>query len=71
MHRTADFIETNNDAANFGEAFLRGLAGDSFGKAIEGFQDVQAWERELKEIAQSLSDTRALLSARYGIEFPF
>jgi hypothetical protein len=71
MYRTADFIETDSAAAVFGEAFLRGLAGDPFGKAIEVFQQDQAWELELKEAGQSLSDTRALLSARYDIEFPF
>lgn len=52
------------------EAFARGYGGDVFGPLLEIGQANAAIQRSLVELQDQSATTRAMLSARYDVEFP-
>lgn len=66
----ADFSEQSNNPGVLIESFLRGLAGDPFGKTAELLEAQSALAQQLKQVHTEVDNTRAILSSRYGIEFP-
>lgn len=66
----ADFIEQSNNPGVVVEAFLRGAAGDPFGTAAEVLDAQSLLSQQLKQVQTELDNARAVLSSRYGIEFP-
>jgi hypothetical protein len=66
----ADQVEANNSPAVLVEAFLRGLGGDPFGKGAEMLEAQSALQGQCRRVQTRLDNTRAILSSRYGVEFP-
>lgn len=66
----ADFTERSNSPAIFVEAILRGAAGDLFGPTAEMLDMQSGMQQQLQYVQTELDNTRAMLSSRYGIEFP-
>lgn len=66
----ADQVEANNSPAVLVEAFLRGLGGDPFGKGAEMLEAQSALQGKCRRVQTRLNNTRAILSSRYGVEFP-
>jgi hypothetical protein len=66
----ADQVEANNSPAVLVEAFLRGLGGDPFGKGAEMIEAQSALQDQCRQVQTRLDNTRAILSSRYGVEFP-
>lgn len=62
--------QRRNSPEAFIEAFVRGYQGDIFGPALEMGQANNAIQRALVELQNQCSTTRAVLSSRYGVEFP-
>ena len=66
----ADTAARGNSPALMIESFFLGMTGDPFGTTVESLEANTAVEREFKQVQQELANTRAILSSRYGIEFP-
>jgi hypothetical protein len=66
----ADQVEANNSPAVLVEAFFRGLVGDPFGKGAEMLEAQSALQGRCQQVQTNLDNTRAILSSRYGVEFP-
>ena len=66
----ADVVEANNSPAVYVEAFLRGLGGDFFGQAAEMLDTQSALQGQFQQVQTELDNARAILSSRYGVEFP-
>lgn len=66
----AGYIDHENDPARLVEAFLRGAAGDPFGPAADSLSTHSALGQQLQQIAIEFDNARAILSSRYGVEFP-
>ena len=62
--------ERRNSPELFVEAFARGYGGDVFGPLLEIGQANAAIQRSLVELQDQCATTRAMLSARYDVEFP-
>jgi hypothetical protein len=70
LNDVADQVEANNSPAVLVEAFLRGLVGDPFGKGAEMLDAQSALQGKCRQVQTNLDNTRAILSSRYGVEFP-
>ena len=70
LEERADLIEQSRRPALLAEAFVRGLAGDPFGVGIELNQAERAWVAAARTHHQAWHRLRAVLTARYGVEFP-
>lgn len=70
MGNLGDFIEQSNSPGMLVEAFLRGAAGDPFGKTAEVLDSQSAISQQVKQVQAEVDNTRATLSSRYGVEFP-
>jgi hypothetical protein len=66
----ADVSETINSPTFFMEAFIRGAAGDPFGASLDGMNADNAVNRRYRDVQEQVIQTRAILSSRYGREFP-
>jgi hypothetical protein len=66
----ADLVEANNSPVVLVEAFLRGLGGDPLGKGAEMLEAQSALQGQCQQVQTRLDNTRAILSSRYGVEFP-
>jgi len=63
-------LRRQNSPDLMAESMLRGLAGDPFGTALEEVQRNKAFEAQAGSVMESCRQTRAVLTARYGLEFP-
>ena len=70
LGNVADFIEQSNNPALLVEAFVRGAAGDPFGTTAEALDAQSAVGQQVKQVQTELANARAILSSRYGVEFP-
>jgi hypothetical protein len=70
LDNMADFVAQSNSPAILVEAYLRGAAGDPFGTAAEILDARSNLQRQLQQVQSELDSARAVLSSRYGIEFP-
>ncbi len=52
------------------QAFIRGANGDPFGASLDGLNANAAVSQRSKLVREKLKQTRAILSSRYGREFP-
>jgi hypothetical protein len=66
----ADYIEQSNNPGVFVEAFLRGASGDLFGPTLNALDANSAMSQQLKQVQTEVDNARAILSSRYGVEFP-
>ena len=66
----ADFIERSNSPDLLVEAFLRGAAGDLLGPTIEHMESQKIVLQQVQYVTGESQRVRAILSARYGAEFP-
>ena len=66
----ADFTEQSNNPGLLVESFLRGMAGDPLGTLAEQLNAQSALGQQLKQVQTELDNARAILSSRYGVEFP-
>lgn len=66
----AGYIDHANDPARLVEAFLRGAAGDPFGSAAESLSTHSALGQQIQQLDTEFDNARAILSSRYGVEFP-
>lgn len=63
-------IRRRNSANVMAESFLRGLSGDPFGTAVQELQRQKEFNAEAAAVMDRCRRTRAVLTARYGVEFP-
>jgi hypothetical protein len=70
LNNLADFVEQSNNPGVLVEAFLRGAAGDPFGATADMLDAQSAVSQQLKQVQAELDNARAVLSSRYGVEFP-
>jgi len=66
----ADHIEQTNNPAIFVQAIIRGAAGDLFGPMADALDADSAMAQQLQQVEAMLANARAVLSSRYGVEFP-
>jgi hypothetical protein len=66
----ADVSDAITSPAFLMEAFIRGADGDPFGASMDGFYADNAVNERYKIVREQVVRTRALLSSRYGREFP-
>jgi hypothetical protein len=66
----AAVIRDENDGDRLLEAFVRGLAGDPFGVAMEQIEAQRQIKQQLSSCIQRFDRARVLLTDRYEIEFP-
>lgn len=66
----ADVLEENNDPGKIVEAMLRGAGGDIFGPALEALDEQSAITQQIRAVQNEFANARAILSSRYGVEFP-
>lgn len=69
LGKIAKFIEENDGLGRGAEAFIRGIYGDPFGVAKEMAADQKALNEAIERVNAKRKKTRALLTARYDIEF--
>jgi DNA-directed RNA polymerase subunit RPC12/RpoP len=62
--------QRNNSPALLIEAFARGYQGDLFGPFLDSVHANAALEQRFVEMQNQFKSARAILSSRYGIEFP-
>jgi hypothetical protein len=70
LEERADLIEQSRSPALLAEAFVRGMAGDPFGVALELNQTERAWIARARTHHQAWHRLRATLTTRYGVQFP-
>lgn len=70
LRECADFIERSNSPALLIEAIVRGSRGDPFGTVIETNEEARQVRARLEQVQQNGVRMRAILTARYGIQFP-
>jgi hypothetical protein len=66
----ADVDETISSPAFLMQAFIRGANGDPFGASLDGLNANNAVNQRSKLVREKMRQTRAILSSRYGREFP-
>ena len=66
----ADFIEQSNNPGLLVEAFVRGAAGDPLGTTADVLDAQSAISQQVKQVQAEVDNARAVLSSRYGVEFP-
>lgn len=70
LEERASLIEQSRSPTLLAEAFVRGMAGDPFGVAIELNQAERTWIANARAHHQAWHRLRATLTARYGVQFP-
>lgn len=66
----ASETERRNSPGALVGAFIRGYQGDVFGPFLEESATTTALGQSLRDVQNQLVSTRAILSSRYGAEFP-
>lgn len=67
---TASELRRLNSPEHFLESFVRGYQGDVLGPIVEYSQTNSAINQQASDVQDLLARARAMLSSRYGIEFP-
>lgn len=70
FERTIDFIEEGQSAGKLVEAMVRGFFGDLFGTAREYLEEQKEVGKHFKASNEKCRKARAILTDRYGMEFP-
>lgn len=70
LQNMADHIQRSNDPTMLIESFIRGAAGDPFGTSAELMEAQSDIVKQLQHVREQAVRTRAVLSSRYGVEFP-
>jgi hypothetical protein len=70
LGKMVQFFEENDGAGRVGEAVLRGFFGDPFGVAREVTAEQKSLSKDGERVRARLKKMRAILTARYNIEFP-
>jgi hypothetical protein len=70
LREIAAIGERGNDPSLLIEALVRGASGDPYGTSLEIMQSQRAIRERVQAVQQYAAETRAILSARYGVEFP-
>jgi len=70
LRTLAQRAERNNDPSILIETVVRGIGGDPFGKGLELMQEGREAQQMLNKLQSDIATTRAVLSQRFGLEFP-
>jgi len=70
MRESAEIARRLNDPSTFVALMIRGASGDVFGPANEHFREQNALTQKWNAMQAWATRIRAVLSQRYGAEFP-